>query len=563
MRITKSLLLVALAVMPLAMTSNAQVLQANIAGSSAQFLEAGQGIGPIGTPGNCAWTNGSSTNNLLTDQRVAAPGNTDGGKLWVVWTPGSTGTCAAPSADSQVYTYLSTDSTVGNRCLFAQPSCTLGTLSAAGAAGANALTGVTDTPLPAGVLSAFNNQPVTIAATDVLPADAKFATVSALASCAPLGTGSQFSGYGYGPGPIGTDIKSSFDGTSFHVIDFNIFGNDPITNTAVPSTVFITPVGASPELVVVNTQNANPTGFGDPAVKNINRTTLMLFQSGLAVRTADVLNQAWAGSSATYYGVTALLREPLSGTYRTMEHSIPNNKEFYKGQESYNCGTGTTYIPVLSNPLNLTRTVGTTTGTRKRVIGTGQMVTELTSVQDSIGYAFWSAANFAGKSNIKYLTVDGVDPILDTYSNGTIPQSGNGLLPSVTLSHVKDGSYGIWSMLRLVSTSSAAQTVAQTIASAEQGMVSFGSGATQPDFVPASQLNVFRGHYAPAGVNFNSGNVASTGACGKAEAGGDVGGVVFTNQAGLDYCVLKGSTTNGPGPVNDSSSGSASFGVRQ
>jgi hypothetical protein len=481
----------------------------------------------------------------------------------VVWSPGSTGTCAAPSADSQVYTYLSTDSTVGNRCLFAQPSCTVGTTNAAGTAGANLLTGVTDTPLPAGVLSAFNNQPVTIAATDVLPADAKFATVSALSSCAPLGTGSQFYGYGYGPGPVGVDIKSAFSTKSFHAIDFNIYGNDPITGTPVPSTVYITSVGAAPELVVVNTLNTNSTGFGDPAVKNINRTTLMLFQSGLAVRTADVLNQAWAGSSATYYPVTALLREPLSGTYRTMEHSIPNNKEFYKGQESYNCGTGTTYIPFASNPLNLTRTVGGTTGTRKRVIGTGEMVSELTSVQDSIGYAFWSAANFAGKSNLKYLTMDGIDPIQDTYSNGTIPQSGNGLLPNVTLSHVKDGTYPVWSMLRLVSTSSASQAVAQAIATAEQGMVSFGSGATQPDFVPASQLNVFRGHYAPSGVNFNAGNVASTGACGKAEAGGDAGGVVFTNQAGLDYCVLKGSTTNGPGPVNDSSSGSASFGVRQ
>jgi hypothetical protein len=74
-------------------------------------------------------------------------------------------------------------------------------------------------------------------------------------------------------------------------------------------------------------------------------------------------------------------------------------------------------------------------------------------------------------------------------------------------------------------------------------------------------MSVFRAHYAPTFVNFNSGNVASTGICGAPEAGGDAGGMVFALQAGADYCVLKGNygnTSTGVGPTN-----TATFGVRQ
>ena len=179
---------------------------------------------------------------------------------------------------------------------------------------------------------------------------------------------------------------------------------------------------------------------------------------------------------------------------------------------------------------------------------------------DSIGYALWSTGNFNNTTNLKYLTVDGVDPILDTYTGGTAPQRANGLLPSVTLSHVKDGTYPLWSMLRLVSYKGN-EAVAQTLATKVQNMVSFGPGATNPDFVPYSQMNVFHAHYAPLYVNFNDGNVASDGNCGTTEAGGDVGGMVFTLQAGADFCVLNnnyGDPFSGVGPTN-----TAPFGVRQ
>jgi len=52
------------------------------------------------------------------------------------------------------------------------------------------------------------------------------------------------------------------------------------------------------------------------------------------------------------------------------------------------------------------------------------MVAELQGVQDSIDYAFWSAGNFAGAGNMnsmKYLTVDGVDPLFPNYAGGAVP----------------------------------------------------------------------------------------------------------------------------------------------
>jgi hypothetical protein len=552
---------------PFALQLNAQTAQAIVAGSSALFLEMGQGdtyngaVPPL--QNSCAWSTGKA-HAKVTDSRVGdATKNTEAGDLWVVWTTGTAigghaGTCADPGTDSLVDAYIKLDSTVGNRCFFANPACTLSTTAITGDTGASKLTPITETPLPSNVLSAFNNQAVNIAATDILPADAKFATYVSLAQCGPISSGSQFVGHGYGPGPVGTSISSSYDSSQFNVIDFNINSSltDPISGNPVTSHVVV-PVGASPELVVVNKTNTAAGGFGDPAVKNINRGTLALFLSNIFARTADLLPQAFAGSGGTYFAVTALSREMLSGTYRVMEHSIPNNKEIYRSQELGNCTNGT--YTVTSNPLNQSRTVGTTTSSHKRVIGTGQMVTEVNAVSDSIGYAFWSVANFNGATSLKYLTVDGVDPLRDSYVDGTVPQAGTANMANVTLSHVKDGSYPVWSMLRLVTTPGN-QTIAQGLADKAQAMVSFGSTTSLPDFVPFSQMNVFRAHYQPVGVSFNAGNVPSAGpsVCSAAgpEAGGDAGGLVFSMQAGNDYCILKVDTTS----IQNTNS---AFGVRQ
>lgn len=543
MKLAKYLPMVALLLAPFAAQQlNAQILQGNVAGSSALFLEAGQGVYNSGG-NNCVWTAAKGTV-TATDTRPGV-GLAENGTFWAGWLidAGSGGTsCANPGTNAPVYTYLNLDSTLGDRCLFAQPSCTISTAATAGTAGQTPSvlgSAYTDTALPAGVLAAFNNQPVTVAGTDILPMDARFATYQALALCGPLSAGTQFQGYGYGPGPVGQAIKSFYSTASFHVVDFNIFGNDPInTSSAIPA-YSITPVGAQPVVVAVNTSDAS--GFGLASITNINRGTLGLIYGGLLVRTADVLPQAFAGTGATYFPITALLREHLSGTYNTFDHAIPNNKEIYRPQESGNCTTGTD--TVLTNPMNQTRTVGATTGARNRVIGTGQMVSELQAVTDSIGYAFWSAGNFAGVTHLKYLTVDGVDPINDNYSvgNGALPPD----LTKVTLSHVADGSYPIWSELRLISTSAQGLTAATALAGFAQAQVSFGAGATQPDFITPASLSVIHSHFGRPFINFNSTNTAFEGprVCGPsspAEDGGDVGGLVFSLQAAADYAVLKG-----------------------
>jgi hypothetical protein len=574
MKLTKYLSIAALLVVSLAAQLNAQTLAGNIAGSSALWLEAGQGVYAAGAPNSCSWTS-SGTSNYYVDSRVTGPppANAENGNLWVVWTTGSTGTCASPSADAIIYTYMNLDSTLGNRCLFATPSCTLQLPSAdSGSAGANLLTGITDTTLSSVVYGLINNQPETIAATDIMPVDSKFATYSALAVCGPLSAGTQYIGLGYGPGPVGQQVNSFYSTKFFHVFDFNVYGNDPITNSQVAGGLgyTITPVGATPVLVAVNTTDTAIPAFA--GATNVTRGTLGLIFGGLLVRTADINPTAFAGTSSSLYaGLTALIREPLSGTYNTFDHSIPNNKEIYRSMDSGNCTNGL-YNP--GNPMNLARAVGGTTGFRNRVIGTGEMISKIATVQDAIGFAFWSAANFgSGKisnSNAKYLTVDGVDPLLHAYTTGQFPQTAT-QLAAVTLEHVADGSYPIWSEQRYVTlnNNSAATSAAAVLATDTQSQVSFGSGATQPDFIPAPQLLVFHSHFAPSFINFNSTNTPSDGqrVCGAGaspEDGGDVGGLVFAQQAGADYCVLKGNY-NSPGSVGNPNgpTNEASFGIRQ
>ena len=235
MRIAKCFLMMALLVAAFAQQLKAQNLQANIAGSTAFWLEAGEAAYTLGgTTTTCAWTTSLSVDgsSFVIDQRVPAlpqyfPFSVDYGALWVTWTTGSTGTCAAPSSDSNVWAYISLDSVLGDRCFFAQPQCTLNVGSfnqsngvvtplAPGTAGANALPGVTDTPIPASVLNAFNGQTISIAATDILPVDAKFSSYSVLSQCGPLGSGTQFIGLGDEPdrSPPSPSIATSASTTS-------------------------------------------------------------------------------------------------------------------------------------------------------------------------------------------------------------------------------------------------------------------------------------------------------------------------------------------------------------
>jgi ABC-type phosphate transport system substrate-binding protein len=557
MKMKQALVAVAAMVVFVAANLHAQTLQLAAAGSSALWLELGQASA---TTAGCNWTAGSGVIELQ-DTRVSTD-NTDSAKPWVTWTPGTVGgnTCAAPGTDSVVNIYLNTDSVVGNRCFFASPRCTI-VVNGTPGTGAGSLVGFTDTNLPASVISAINGKPVNVAATDIRPEDAAFAMMRALTACGtPVTTGSQYLGLGYqgsGANPeIGNDIEEApLSGSgAFHAFGFNLTGTDPISGATLPGTYTVTPVGAVPIVVFVNP--SNEAGFGSLLVSNIDRATLAGYLDGTYGRTSDLALQTAAGIS----GSTVFVREPLSGTYNTMEYAIPNSLELRTSQDvglaafnantagasfpPYHCASGAFNLnPLVETAASLGRKFSGNTNTnagRYRAIGTGDEVAAVLNNADSLGYSFWSAANFknATAQTGKYLTVDGVDPIQETWSDGLIPTSSNELLSNVTLSHVKDGTYPIWSLLRLVSDQSGTgYSAASALVSSAAKFLS----STQPDFVPVAQLQIVRSHFAPPNVTFpcfGTGSATGQPANGVgsvAECGGDVGGLVYSVGSDKEY----------------------------
>jgi hypothetical protein len=566
MKLTKSLMTFAAAAISLAGFSHAQNVQMVGLGSSALFLEMGQAAALSPSIGaSCSWTVGKGTVSAIDNR--AGVGLTEAGQAWVTWGPGS-GTCAAPAGSYNVYAYLQTDSTVGNRCILAAPACTMTfPVSAAGTAGAGLLSPVSDTPLPAAVRSALSGASFNTSGTDIRPEDAKFATNRALTDCGTPVTGvagSQYLGLGYAVSPgshIGTAIKGSTagGGSSFNVVDFNLTGSDPISGNAV-SKFAVYDVGAVPVVVFVNP--GNQTGFGSLLVQNLPRAVLAGYLDGTYGRTSDAISETYSSSNTTTS--TVFLREPLSGTYNTMEYSIPNNVQL---QSSQDVGLNTGYalgglgnnlcsgvtVNTAQNPLNDAASRGSLTSYRYRAIGTGNEIAAVLSHVDSLGYSFWGASNFknANASNAKYLQVDGLDPIQESWTDGLVPTAGNGLLGNVSFANVKNGSYPIWTKLRLATTVTTSGSGASLLATAAQTFVS----PSQPDFIPISQLLIVRSHFAPP-FNASSaydGNFVSSGTnqpangtaicnSGTPEAGGDVAGLVYTLQSDGAFCYDTGST---------------------
>jgi hypothetical protein len=572
MKLMKALLAVIALPLLVGTAATSQTVAVNGIGSSALFLEMGQAAALSPTIGaSCTWTKGSGTVSALDGR--AGVGLTENGQVWVAWQPG-TGTCAAPAGTYKIYSYLQTDSTVGNRCVFAAPACTLVfPSSTVGTAGANLLAPVVDVTaasggLPAAIQTALNGVGFTVAGTDIRPEDAKFATIRALTACgSPVNgvTGSQYLGLGYAVSAnshIGNAIKGATlgGGSSFNVVDFNLTGTDPISGNAV-SSFSVYDVGAVPVVVFVNPSDIN--GFGSILVQNITRGNLAGYLDGTYGRASDLIDQSYNGSSgASAVATTVFIREPLSGTYNTMEYGIPNNTQLQTSQDvglnapvaidplSSNCAAGV----VSQNPLQDTVVrSGAGTSGRYRAIGTGNLVTAVLSHTDSLGYSFWGTGNFKNATalNAKYLTVDGVDPIQQVWMDGLVPTAGNGLLGNVSFANVKNGSYPIWSKLRLAAIPAGASG-ASALASAAQSYVS----PQQPDFVPVNQLLIVRSHFAPpynassvysgafpsSGTNQPANGTSICNAGSTPEVGGDVGGLPYSIQSDGDFCTDSGST---------------------
>lgn len=475
----------------------------------------------------------------------------EGGNLWVVWS----------DTTGNVWAYISVDSTVGVRSFEALANLTF---PATAPSPGNTLPvwddASTDTALPSAITTILNAGPTIQAAnTDIRPEDALFATNRALAA---LNT-TDYSGLGYGSGVtgIGNPIKSGVTGSTSTAtpVIFALGGADPLKPSQTAPTPITLPVGAAPIVFIANKSNTATGHLGNSAVSNI---TVKTTNNALKLFDGDECDASLVGGAASV-PVTVLLREPLSGTMNTTEFT--NFRFRTAGTTSQEKNVN----PALStdNPLNKNcTTVGGVAGKRIRGIGTGQVVSTVNSTADAIGYAFFAFEALNTKTggnavNVKYLKLDGVDPIQATYSDGTIPSCGTTTFncpnasPKSTFPNLRNGTYRSWSTYRVI-TDSAHQTNVQTLIKKAQAV----ADTTLPDFVPSTPqcgttsskddpgLGIYRAHFTLTGISStaNDGPLAPNVTCttggtrtlkvyqlgGTTEAGGDVGGaVVYFNPA--------------------------------
>jgi hypothetical protein len=558
MKFMKYLFVLAIAFCAISSAAHAQAT-IQFLGGGVLYVELGQAAVNVngGTGTACLWTQ-SPTGHILAQDNRTIPSTTEQGAIWIVWTPGP-GTCAAPSGAFNIFAYMSLESVIAQRCYFevdssGTPGCVENITIAAGTAGANLLS-TPDTPggIPAAVIAALNGQHWFVAGTDVRPEDAKFASLRMFTSCGtvffrqPFDQGlRQTTGLGYQTATtgVGMPVQSAFSVSTYHVLDFNISGNDPITTTANVPAFTVSTIGAQP--IVVAVAPAGGTGIG--AATDISGFNLTLFMQGVLGRNTDLF-----GPTVTA-PVTTLIREPLSGTYNIMEFSIPNSSQFHGSQDDNNCnGSG----GVFANPMLLQSADGQTiaggAAFRKRVIGTGEMITQIkaaTTADQRIGYFSWSPGNASAftAANGKYLTVNAVDPLQNAYSDGVFPGVDiSHPLSNVTFKWVNQGEYPIWSAPRIVSKAivippnpPVPPPAVTAIINAVQTLPNI-----QNDFIPLSNLKVWHSHYyLPAigssisanGNTINTANDLCNAPGALAEFGGDAGGANTVKQSNADFC---------------------------
>jgi hypothetical protein len=533
-------------------------------GSSAMFLELGQAAQSstyTGTP--CVWTYSLKTASqtqqaLVQDNRPVLLGNlpiSDVGDIWITWNPG-TGTCAAPSGNFDLYAYTSLDSAVGVKCYFEVDSsdendgCIQSLTVPPGTAGENKLCNTPspcvygpDTPIPGAVVNALHKQHWTAVGTDIMPEDAKYAVLRMFTPCNQAIFRQPFDlilrqtyGLGYqGPASgVGVPIQSAVSNNHLNLLDFNFEGNDPINVARAVRPYSVTNLGAKPILIVVSPSGG--TGIG--AATDIPGFVLTNFTDGTLGRSTDLL-----GPTTTAF-ITTLISEPLSGPYNVMEYSITNSSQYHSSQDIWNCEPGGA---VYSNGMKLLATNGVVPAYRVRALGTDEMISQIQAATPSdqrMGYIYWSAANAASftTSNGKYLTVNGVDPIQDSYTDGVLPGvDAAHPFTNVTFKGLNSGDYPIWSVLRIISKNPTPVGVSALVSAAQA------INRTQHNFVSPANLNVWHSHYylpavfsntAANGTTINTpGDLCAPLNNALPEFGGDAGGATILRQANLDFCV--------------------------
>jgi hypothetical protein len=569
----------------------------------------------------CHWTSSGKFN--LIDTRLGE-NLTDTGAAWVVWSVPHIGSntavqdCSAAQtsnpAVADVWVFSNVDSVVGNHAYFAKLTENSGfATGSTPAAGANAIAAnlyADDSSDSTPSQNIWNflaeGAVVNVAATDIRPEDAAWAMCR---NNSPLGKSSigttdggsdGLDGLGYsstgaaqGSGQcaqfnssntqtllnvFGNAIKSGYPSSSkkANVAAFNITGKDPATNVTVPAYT-VTPIGAVPVVFIVNHTNG----------------TL----SGLTNATDAQLQTAFSGANcdAGAFGLTGgainiFLREPLSGTYNTTESNV------MRYPTTYGNGPGVSGVSMetnvgTNNPLaGNSGTCLAGAGHRYRAIGTGEEVESVLNSSsafgsnnaDGIGFAFFGYGNvnsIAGNANYSYITLDGVDPIFQSYNPGSGTsldpgQPANAELPLNTpcgtgstafpcpeqkiwqagysFPNVRNGSYRAWSLLRLVATGTASTYAGDLATNAQSYSVN-----TVPDYVPYKAVKngtvvvdpgmvVVRSHYLQldgvgSGLGFGCTGQAGAGSqagchipsqTATTEFQSDMGGIIIPTNAG-------------------------------
>jgi hypothetical protein len=569
-----------------ATAANAQTVVLG-AGSSALFPTVGiaavspDPVSGSGNPcGNHLWTGKDGTLSAVVRGIDPRGGTTpEPGSIWVAWD--------SSTAPTIVCAYLSVDSLVGQRLFFAQGAAGNGTLQfTGGTAQSNLLAGFldSDATVPALVAAAINGAHFNVAFTDIRPEDGQYAFFRASNSAAN-------GGFGYNPSCVvaGTPIWSSFSNTNAQVDCFRISGTDPISGDAIPSSKTI-PLGASPIVLFYST---NGTVGSGPT--NILSKTAEKFFSGQLGASQSVFGTAYPNAV-----MSEIQREPLSGTYNTFEFQLVHARDGSAGDSTQEKNGGGTIAPTpaqcfvggaafaaCTNPMYLNSGLNSI---RYRAIGTGEMVkavngttTVPTTNRDALGYAFYSLGTFfITGSHLKYLTLQGVDPLYSGYDTAGLFGTCSGDINTSNFqcttklpnfANIIAGNYRVWSSLRAVvnTTAPLPPAAVNTLLQAAQDQAAYAINnpalggistantniSAVADFVPNNYypggvqtafLKVFRSHYAISGIAANNGTNGPSTFCAADQAapncieeGGDMAGVAFQIVSDQAYYNATGS----------------------
>jgi ABC-type phosphate transport system substrate-binding protein len=519
------------------------------------------------------WTGNTNVASGLDGRSTGIPA--EPGKIWVAWNGNGTS-----GSTTIICAYLSVDSVVGQRLFFSQhQSPTTGgqvngvlqlSSSAVGATGGNLVSYVSDNATPTSFIQqSLNGAQFNVAFTDIRPEDAQYFNVRA--QCSPADANSQC--LGYGPFPVGTAIQSAYSintatglQNSAQVVQYNINGDDPISQYPIPNFTTLN-VAAQAAVHIINITDTSTGGFGSLLPTNVNSHVLALIYSGLLGSTVDLSGTL----GVTGKGIHVMLREPTSGTMNTVEWQINRAKGVDLSQENgIQYGTTANCSSFTSSPNPATYATPTTSGPctnplyfpgpsgsfRARTIGSGEEVNAVNSANNpnAIGYAFWSYANYGGKANLRYLKVDGVDPLSLPSFTGVFPTCtgaanlGTLSCTAVPFTDLQKGSYRNWNVLRATYYNTyVAPTTGPSISAFVQSLQD-SAHVSVNDLLPVvycansacsskvNNLPVFKSHYVlpNQGISAANGNVG-------AESGGDVLGAIFTNQSDIDYINTTGS----------------------